>query len=327
MLTPNLKPTFLFPGSAFLFMMQITFIGTGGSAPTPSRGLPAIAVHAKELLLFDCGEGTQRQMMRYKVGYGSVRAIFISHMHLDHYLGIFGLLETLRMNSPSPKPLHIFAPSAFYEKFLAISGYKAANYKFVEIHAIRTEGDGKNEVKIYENDEFEVSAFPVEHGMRDAFGFVIKEKDKIKFHEEKAHGLGLKGKLFRTIQDKGEVTVGGKKIKLKDVSWVKEGARVVYTGDTTISKSVASAAKGAALLIHDATFSSESHASETEKREHSSAKDAAEIAKKAGVVQLALTHISARYSEKEDKNRLLEEAKAVFPVTILAEDGLVVDVK
>ena len=232
-------------------------------------------------------------------------------MHLDHYLGIFGLLETLRMNSPSPKPLHIFAPAAFYEKFLAISGYKAANYKFVEIHSIRVDGSN-SESKIYENDEFEVSAFPVEHGMRDAFGFIIKEKDKIKFHEEKAHGLGLKGKLFRTIQDKGEVTVGGKKIRLKEVSWVKEGARIVYTGDTTSSKSVASAAKGAALLIHDATFSSESNASETEKREHSSAKDAAEIAKKAGVTQLVLTHISARYSEKEDKTRLLEEAKAVF---------------
>lgn len=289
-------------------MMKITFLGTSGAVPSVERGMPAIAVHAKELFLFDCGEGTQRQMMKYKVGYGSVKAIFISHLHLDHFLGVYGLLETLKLNSPSPRPLKIFAPRKF--ESLLIN-----RHPFMDIISIRPG-------IIYENDEYEVSAFEVEHGC-EAYGFVIKEKDRRKFDEKKAHGLGMKGRMFREIQEKGSITLNGKKIKLDDVSYMKEGARVVISGDTLPCKSIERAAKKATLLIHEATFSEEQKG-ESEERFHTSAKTAASIAKRAGVQRLILTHISARFSDAE----VLEaEAKSVFPSAQVSKDGMVVDVK
>ncbi|MFA6530140.1 MAG: ribonuclease Z [Candidatus Micrarchaeia archaeon] len=289
-------------------MMKITFLGTSGAVPSVERGMPAIAVHAKELFLFDCGEGTQRQMMKYKVGYGSVKAIFISHLHLDHFLGIYGLLETLKLNSPSPRPIKIFAPRKF--ESLLIN-----RHSFVDVIPIKPG-------LLYENDECEISAFEVEHGC-EAYGFVVKEKDRRKFDEKKAHGLGLKGKMFREIQEKGVVSVAGKKIKLDDVSHMKEGAKVVLSGDTLPCKSVERLAKGAALLIHEATFSEEQK-EESEERFHTSAKTAATIANRAGVQRLILTHVSARFS---DASILENEAKSVFSSVQVAKDGMVVDVK
>ncbi len=289
-------------------MITVTFLGTSGAVPSVERGMPAIAVHAKELFLFDCGEGTQRQMMKYKVGYGSVKAIFLSHLHFDHFLGIYGLLETLKLNSPSPKPLKIFAPRKF--ETLLIN-----RHPFVDVIPIK-------EGVIYENDEYEVSAFPVEHGC-EAYGFTIKQKDRRKFDEKKAHGLGMQGRTFREIQEKGSVTVNGKKIKLDEVSHMQEGVKVVISGDTVPCKEVEKAAKGADLLIHEATFS-EKQGDEAELRLHTAAKQAALLAKKLKVKQLLLTHISARFA---DGKELEDEAKAVFPQSFLSKDGLVINVK
>jgi ribonuclease Z len=286
-------------------MLRVTFLGTSGSAPTVERGMPAIALkYESELMLWDCGEGTQRQLMRYKVGYGSIDSIFISHPHLDHYLGMFGLLETLKLSSPSPRPVRIFLPR----------GVDVEGYQFARPEKIKSG-------ELCRGRGFAVSAFPVKH-CRGSHGFVFREEERIKFHGEKAHALGLKGRLFKEIQQKGTVKTAKGEVGLEDVTWRKPGRKVVYAGDCEPDDNTAEVAKGADLLIHEATFDS-SMKEEARERLHSTAEGAARIAKAAGVKRLVLTHISPRYS---DASALLEEAKAVFEGTEIAEDGLSIDI-
>ncbi|MEW6722465.1 MAG: ribonuclease Z [Candidatus Micrarchaeota archaeon] len=290
-------------------MLRITFLGTSASAPTVERGMPGIALkYESELMLFDCGEGTQRQMMKYKVGFGSTDAIFISHPHLDHYLGLFGLLETLKLSSPSPRPLRLFLPR----------GLDAEGYPFASMEKIK-EGElyrGKTGSGV-----FRISAFAVKH-CRGAHGFVFEEDEKIKFHEEKAHSMGLSGRMFREIQQKGKVKTPSGEVTLEEVTWRKPGRKVVYTGDCTPDERTIEAAKGADLLIHESTFDT-SMKDEALERQHSTAEDAARVAKAGNVKRLILTHISPRYS---DPAILLEQARAVFPMTDAASDGLSIDI-
>lgn len=286
-------------------MLEVTFIGTSGSIPTTERGMPALSVkYESELLLYDCGEGTQRQMMRYKVGFGSINAIFITHPHLDHYVGLFGLLETLNLSSPKPKPLKLFLPSVMGDPF-------TERHKFVGL-------DRTKKGLLYEGKGFRVSAFRVKH-CKDAFGFVFEEDEKIKFHEKKAKGLGIKGRMFSQIQKKGHIIVNNNRIELDEVTWSKPGRRIVYSGDCPYCESTVEAAKGADLLVHEGTFD-HSKADEAKQRGHSTVEDAARVAKDAGVKRLAITHISPRYSDEADE--LLKEAKKIFPDTVIAKDGM-----
>lgn len=288
-------------------MLKTTFLGTSASIPTVDRGMPSIAVKGKELYLWDCGEGAQRQMMKYRVGFGSVKAIFISHLHLDHFLGIFGLIETLRLSSSFAQKLQIFAPRRFSEVLIN-------KWDFLDVQEIKPG-------LLLKDAEASISAFKVKHS-GESFGFVYKEHDRTKFYEEKAHKLGLKGAMFREIQEKGHVAVGKKKIELEDVTWTKAGKKIVYTGDCLPSRSTIEAAKNADLLIHDATFTDEFE-KEAAERNHSTAAQAAEVAKEADVKKLALTHLSGRYKDTEE---LLKEARAIFPNTIIAEDGLELEI-
>lgn len=289
-------------------MFKITFLGTSASIPTVNRSMPSIALKAKELYLWDCGEGTQRQMMKYKIGFGSVKVTFISHLHLDHFLGIFGLIETLRLSNVFAQKLSIYAPRGFQDLLLR-------NWDFLDV----------NEIKpglLIKDTEGEMFAFKVKHA-GESFGFVYKEHDKLKFYEEKAHALGLKGAMFHEIQEKGFVKIRKTRIELDDVTWLKPGKKVVYSGDCLPSQNTVKAAKNADLLIHDATYSKEFE-DEAKKRNHSTAEQAAEIAKEARVKKLALIHISGRYF---DVSQLLKEAREIFPNTIIAEDGLGLEIK
>jgi ribonuclease Z len=286
-------------------MLRVTFLGTSGSTPTVERGMPAIALkYESELMLWDCGEGTQRQMMKCRVGYGSVDSIFISHPHLDHYLGLFGLLETLKLSSPSPRPIKLFLPR----------GLDAEGYAFADVQKIRGG-------ELYRGRDFSVQAVPVRH-CRGSHAFVFQEDDKLKFHEEKAHGMGLQGKLFREIQTKGKVRTEKGEILIEDVSWKKPGRKIAYSGDCIPDPNLTEAARGADLLIHEATFDN-SMKDDAAERMHSTAMGAAELAKRAGVKKLVLTHISPRHS---DPSALLAEAKSVFPDTEIAYDGLSIDI-
>lgn len=286
-------------------MLRITFLGTSGSTPTVARGMPGVALkYESELMLWDCGEGTQRQLMRYKVGYGSVSSIFISHPHLDHYLGMFGLMETLKLSSAAPKPVRIFLPR----------GMDLEGYPFAQVEKIKAG-------EIMRGRGFTVSAFQVKH-CRGSHGFVFQEDEKIKFHEKKAHSLGLKGRLFREIQQKGKVKTPKGEVKLEDITWRKPGRKIVYAGDCAPSDNTIEAAKGADLLIHEATFDS-SKKEEAQERFHSTSEDAAGVAKAAKVKRLVLTHISPRYADVSD---LLEEARKIFRDTEVAEDGRHMDI-
>ncbi len=236
--------------------------------------------------------------MKYSFPYGSIDAIFISHSHLDHFLGVYGLLETFSLTHRT-KPLSLFFPDKARFK----------RYSFLNVKEI---SDGP----LLETSFFTISAFPVEHE-KNSFGFVFQEKDKVKFYEEKAKSLGIKGPLFREIQEKGWVVVNNRKILLEEVSWLKKGKKIVYTGDCIPSSRLLAEAKGADILIHDCTFSN-ALKEEAEKRKHSTPEMAATVAKKAGVRLLILTHFSPRY---KDEKELEKEAKELFPNSIAAHDG------
>jgi ribonuclease Z len=281
-------------------MFEIIFLGTSSATPTVERGLPSIAIRKEgKIILFDCGEGTQRQMMKFGVSYMKVDAIFISHLHLDHFLGLFGLIETMALHKRE-KPLEVFVPE----------GFKFFNKKpFLKITHIKDKD-------VFEFGNFSVSVFKNNHA-QPSFAFLIKENDKIKFFEKKAKSLGIKGPLFSQILKEGELLIGKKKIKLKDVTYVQPGKKIVYSGDTAFLDEMIKIAKDADLLIHEATFCSDRE-EEAKNTLHSSAKQVAQLAKKAKVKKLVLTHLSGRYSDPE---LFLSDAKQ-FKNTIVAKDGL-----
>ncbi len=283
-------------------MFNVTFLGTSGGMPTVDRAMPSISIrYGKYSFLWDCGEGTQRQMMKYKTGYGSIDAIFITHAHLDHYLGLFGLFETLNLSGFS-KTLDLFLPPSMVGMF--------DRYKFIEQKKLRSS-------TIYKKDEFTISAFKVKH-VKDSFGLSFNEKPKRKFNEKLAHSKGLSGKMFREIQEKGYLNLPSGKVTLDELSYLKEGRKLVYGGDCSPSKSLVSAANNADILINECTFGVE-HSKEAKERKHSTSIDAANVAKESNVKKLILTHFSPRYS---DLSILLKEASSIYPNTQTAFDGL-----
>ena len=301
-------------------MMDITVLGCAASTPTPERSLPSIAVRIDgDVLLFDCGEGTQRQMMRHGVSYAAVKAVFISHLHLDHFLGLFGLGETLRL-SGRPEPIEVFGPPGTM-RFLSSFGPR----EIFSVHEITKEQLvdcnplSKSPKPLITINEHDIFVLPANHGPKvNAYSFLLREHDRLRFHETKAKSLGLAGPMFKEIQKNGSLKIGSKTIHLDDVTYVQPGKCIVYSGDTSYSPELARAAKGADLLMHDATFD-EGQRPLADERAHSTAADAANTAKKAGVRQLLLFHLSGRY---RDPQMLLDEAKKIFPNTIAAEDGL-----
>ncbi|MEM4633529.1 MAG: ribonuclease Z [Candidatus Anstonellaceae archaeon] len=287
-------------------MFEVTFLGTASAVPTLKRNLPSIAVrHEGDLLLLDCGEGSQRQMMQFGISYMKLKAVFLSHLHTDHILGLFGLLETMALANRQDK-LCIYGPKGTKHLF-----QKKGFAEVVEIEDGFSCDFGK----------FEVKAFANMH-CKGSFGFIVEEKPKRRFYEQKAKAAGLRGAMFSKLLEKGELEIDGKKIRLKDVTYIQEGKKLVYSGDTPPCPSVIKAAKNADLLIHEATFCSDME-EEAKESNHSTAKQAAEVAKKAKAKKLVLTHLSARYS---DPSKLRLEAKKFFPNCEVAEDGMKISV-
>jgi len=302
-------------------MLKITFLGTGGSTPTPNRNPSAIAVNREgELMLFDCGEGTQRQMMRAKTGM-AVSSIFITHFHADHVLGIPGLLQTMALQGRK-EPLEIFGPR-YVDKFLyhlLSLGYVGKGF---EVKAIELKpGD---EVR---RQKYRIKAIKTVHNV-ESIGYVLEEDMRPgRFNRERAIELGIKpGPLFSRLQSGHTVTVDGREIRPEQVLGPpRPGRKIVYTGDTRPCESVVEASRGADLLIHDSSMSEEVKQYAIEYM-HSTALEAAEVAKEAGVKRLILTHISARYSDLESAMRLEEEAKRVFENVEVAKELMTVEVR
>lgn len=301
-------------------LLKITFLGTSGTVPSVERNPSSILIqYGNTRILFDCGEGTQRQMMVAKTGF-KLDSIFITHIHTDHFLGIFGLLETLSLNERK-EMLRVYINSnwqEFLRHVFKIFGYENLSFP-VEVIGLN-DGD---EVKF---EKFKILAFETEHIVK-SLGFALIENERPgKFHKDKAleHGIPP-GPLFSELIKGNPIEINGKTIYPEMVvGESRPGRKVVYTGDTRPNNRTVDVAKNSDVLIHDCSFSSElkDWAKETK---HSTAKEAASTAKEADVKLLFLTHISARYSK--EPNILLDEAKEIFKDSRIAEDLLSYEVK
>jgi len=301
-------------------LLKITFLGTAGSVPCVNRNPSAILIqYGGDRILFDCGEGTQRQMMIARTGF-NLKGIFITHLHTDHFIGLFGLLETLALNERKEK-LNIYVPSPnvkFLHTLFKLFGYYNLSYP-VEIVGLE---DG-NEISF---GNYKIVAFKTEHDI-PSLGYALIEKDRPgKFNRAKAEELGIPpGPLYAKLVRGESIEINGRIITPDMVVGPpRPGRKIVYTGDTRPCEKIVEIAKDADVLIHDASFTSDLQ-EWAEKTKHSTAKEAAEIAKKARVRQLILTHISARYSK--DVTPLLEEAKQIFKNVVVAEDLMSIEVR
>jgi ribonuclease Z len=300
-------------------MLSVTLLGTGAACPSVERNVAALALAREgETLLFDCGEGTQRQMMRYGVSF-AFQDIFFTHYHADHMLGVTGLLRTMGLQDRT-LPLTLYGPRGA-ERILgaAISLGIERNRFPVEIREIAA-GDRLS------REEYDIVVFPTDH-RADTVGYALAEHTRLgRFNPDRARELGVpEGPLWGRLH-KGETVElpDGRRVGPEElVGTPRRGRSVVYTGDTRPSLGVVEAARGADLLIHDSTFSEEERA-RAEETGHSTAAQAAEMAREAGARRLVLTHISPRYTR--DAPELLAEAKAVFPESVVARDGLTIDV-
>lgn len=294
-------------------MLKILFLGTSGSMPTVARSLPSILIKRDgEAVLFDCGEGTQRQMMRCRAGI-NLSSVFITHWHADHFLGLPGLIHTMSFQNRSNK-LVVYGPRWAGTPNLFALINPQFEVDFVEV----SPGD------LIELGSFFVEVFAVDHGT-NSFGYIFKEHERPgKFNRKKAEELGLKpGPLYKTLQNGESVPIGGQVIAPEQVIGpIRPGRKIVYTGDTRPSDHVVRAAENADLLIHEATLATDlqEYANTVG---HSTAAEAAEIAQRAGVLALILTHISSRYA---NATQLLQEAQLIFPNTLVAEDLLELEV-
>jgi ribonuclease Z len=299
--------------------LTLTFLGTGAAVPTLERNVSSLAISREgEMLLFDCGEGTQRQMMRYGVGF-SFREIFFTHYHSDHLLGVTGLIRTLGLQART-EPMTLYGPKGAAKILGATLDVGIERTKFpVEIVEVAP-GD-----RLARGD-YDIAVFPTDH-RADTVGYALVEHDRLgRFEPERAKELGIPegpawGRLHRgeTVELPDGRTIGPEGL----VGEPRPGRTVVYTGDTRPHDAVIDAAHHADLLIHEATFGHD-EIDRAIATGHSTALEAAEVARAAEVRRLVLTHISARYSREAPE--LLAEAQAVFPETAVARDGLVVEI-
>ena len=300
-------------------MLSITFLGTSASIPTIDRNVAGLAVQREgETILFDCGEGSQRQMMRYGVGF-TFREIFFTHYHADHMLGVTGLLRTLGLQDRST-PVMLYGPKGAQRVLGAAISLGIERNKFpVEILEVKP-GDRLG------RDDYDVVVFETDH-RADTVGFALVEHARLgRFNPARARELGIpEGPLWGALHRGKAITLpDGRSIAPSDlVGAPRRGRSLVYTGDTRPHLAVVEAARGADLLVHEATFGGDEQ-ERAKETGHSTAAEAARIAAEAGVRRLVLTHISSRYNR--DTAELLAEAKAVFPETIIARDGLTLDV-
>lgn len=299
-------------------MLRITFLGTGGTLPTPNRNPSAILINREgELMLFDCGEGTQQQMMRAKTGM-KVNSVFITHFHADHFLGIPGLIQTMSFNGRT-EPLDIYGPAWTKQmvKLLIELGYYKLEFK-INAHELE---DGE----VIDKGDYHIKAVGTDHGI-PSLGYVLEEKRRTgRFNREKAIELGIPvGPLFSRLQKGEAVTINGRTILPSQVvGKSRPGRKIVYSGDTRPCESIEKASAGADLLIHDGTLAEELKDWAVETK-HSTAKEAALLAKKAKVKQLILTHISSRYSESTEL--LYHDAKSVFENVKIAEELMEIEI-
>jgi ribonuclease Z len=300
--------------------LQVIFLGTAASIPTVDRALPSVVVKRKnEIFMFDCGEGVQRQMMKARVGFHKKMKIFVSHMHGDHVLGLPGLLQSMSLLDRTQQ-LEIYGPIGVKAFIEAIQQTVQFVLTFpVKILEIEDEG------VVCEESEYYIQSAQTDHVIPSLAYALIEKARPGRFDPEKAKALGVpEGSLWSKLQHGETVKTGtGKVVNPKQVVGApRPGIKIVYSGDTRPTRNLAKLAKNADLLIHEATF--EDELLERAKEDgHSTPSQAAETAKKAEVKRLMLTHLSSRYKSAE---RLLEQAKRIFPNADVAEDFMKIEI-
>jgi len=299
--------------------MRIIFLGTAGSIPTLKRNLPAVLVCRKnDQILFDCGEGVQRQMLMAKTGFHKKMKIFLSHMHGDHVLGLPGLMQTMALMDRRNK-LQVYGPNGIRHFLKSVREALQFGLTYpVEIHEIYSAGI------VCAEPEYTIEAAESNHVMSGfAYGLIEKQRPG-KFYPEKAKALGIpEGEIWSKLQRGEEVKLAnGKTVKPEEIMGSnRKGRKIVYTGDTRPFKDFARFASGANLIIHEATLD-DTLVEKADQDGHSTPSQAAEQAMKAKAKRLILTHISARYP---DAKLLLEQAQKVFKNVAIAEDFLEIE--
>lgn len=289
---------------------DLTILGCSSQQPTRQRNHGAYLFRWNdEGLLFDPGEGTQRQFIFANIAPTCVSRIFISHFHGDHCLGLGSMLMRLNLDKVNHS-IHCYYPASG-KKYFDRLRYGSSYHETISVveHPV-------SEAGLVEDDgRFRIEAVFLEHGI-DNLGWRITEPDTRKFDQDKLNSLGIRGPLVRQLIEEGKIEIDGKMTKLEDVSWIRPGDSIAIVIDTKYCQNAIDIAKNARLLLCESTYQHE-HQELAEQHYHLTSTQAATIAKEAGAQQLVLTHFSARYLNlKEMEN----EAKAVFPNTYVAED-------
>ena len=307
--------------------MDITFLGTSSGVPTKARNVSSVALRLPqraETWLFDCGEGTQHQLLRSDIKTSQLRRIFITHLHGDHIFGLMGLLASCGM-AGNVKEIDIYAPVGLDAYLKACTRYSHTHFAYpINVHTIQSG-------IIYEDSEYIVSCLPLKHKVT-AFGYRVTEKDRQgTFKIEKAKALNIpRGSVYGDLKKGKTVTLeDGRTFNGKDFCGEKEiGRKVAYCTDTVFCEAAIELSQNADVLIHESTFSHQD-AQMAFDRLHSTSTMAAQVALAAQVKTLILTHFSPRYAPGNNiqLHHLLEEAQAIFPKTKLARDFWTYSVK
>jgi len=291
-------------------MVKITFLGTSAQIPTLKRNHSAILLNYKEEnILIDCGEGTQRQFRKLRLNLGKITKILITHIHGDHTFGLPGLISTLNFQEYN-KTLKIYGPRGSKKYLEKLLDFEKTQRNF-EIKLEEVTGN------FFKNEDFYLEAMEMEHGIpTNAYNFIIKDKLRIDKTKMKALGI-LPGPSLRLLKDGKEINLKNKKIKPKDLAYLEKGKKISIVLDTAFTPKIAKFAKEANLFICESSFGSDLKNSAKDKF-HLTSEEAGEIAKKAGVKKLVLTHISQRY--ETNKKLLLDDVKKNFKDVIIAKD-------
>lgn len=299
--------------------MRLVFLGTSGAMPTENRGLSCIClVREGEVLMFDAGEASQIAFMKSGLGWNKKMKIFVTHMHGDHVLGILGLLQTMAMKNRT-EPIEIYGPTGI-DEFIS-ANIKILNFGLTFPVLITVINQGK----VFESEKYVIYSCKANHSV-SAFSYMFQEKDKPgKFHPDSAKKLNIpEGKLWNDLQNGKNIQLDGRIIKPEQVLGAKRrGKKIGISGDTIPTKELEEFFKDCDYLVFDSTFLEEvkEKAAETF---HSTAYQAATLAKKANVKNLILTHFSARY---KDETKSLEEARQVHDSVIAAKDLLEIEIR
>ncbi|HVG32453.1 MAG TPA: ribonuclease Z [Pyrinomonadaceae bacterium] len=306
--------------------MEITFLGTSAGVPTRSRNVSCVALRLPqrgEVWLFDCGEGTQHQLLRSDLKLSQVTRIFITHLHGDHLFGLVGLLATAGMAGHASR-IDIYGPRGLDDYVRDITRSTGTNFSYpVEVHIIETG-------VVFEDEEFNVSCGPLKHRI-ETYGYRVTERDRAgAFDVERARSLGIpSGPLYGRLKRGERVTlVDGREIDGRDFCGPTiKGRRVVYCTDTIYCRTAVELARDADLLIHESTYA-DADEDLAQRSLHSTAGMAARVALEAEAKHLVITHLSPRYAVGNalGPDDLLGEARAVFPNTELAHDFLTIEV-